>query len=85
MQSLLHAVIQAKPVDPYAYMMEQLSAAQSILPCLFALINFTERCRGGPHEDSRVPRRWFTILRQVFFEYRRVKMMLSGPSILFDL
>eukprot|EP00434_Breviolum_minutum_P040315 symbB.v1.2.035821.t1/scaffold4914.1/size32966/3 len=28
-QSLLHAVIQAKPVDPYAYMMEQLSAAQS--------------------------------------------------------
>ena len=29
MQSLLHAVIQAKPTDPYAYMIEQLSAAQS--------------------------------------------------------
>ena len=28
-QSLLHAVIQAKPTDPYAYMIEQLSAAQS--------------------------------------------------------
>jgi len=41
-QSLLHAVIQAKPVDPYAYMMEQLSAAQSILPCLFVLIIFNQ-------------------------------------------
>ncbi|CAJ1351292.1 unnamed protein product, partial [Effrenium voratum] len=29
MQSMLHAVIQVKPEDPYAYMMEQLTCAQS--------------------------------------------------------
>lgn len=38
-QSLLHAVIQAKPTDPYAYMIEQLSAAQSKRPTLADIVS----------------------------------------------
>eukprot|EP00435_Cladocopium_sp_Y103_P047214 s1060_g13.t2 len=38
-QSLLHAVIQAKPPDPYAYMIEQLSAAQSKRPTVADIVS----------------------------------------------
>jgi len=36
MQSMLHAVIQAKPSDPFAYMVEQLTAAQISEPARLA-------------------------------------------------
>jgi len=51
-QSLLHAVIQVRPRDPYAYMIEQLSAAQSKTRTLEKLVS---RPSSALPERARTP------------------------------